>query len=706
MASQRKKVSTACLACRKRKTRCDGLQPECRTCQTYGSSCVYNLERDSRKTPSKAYISALKSRIKTLEDLLDTIVDAESSEARDELLRRVRQQRDSTREGSVIIGGDEEDVLLQDIVDANGWASEEADALKDMTSLLAHLHVDESGTVYSVGATSNVFESKPLRRTSAASEQQPPEVMTVQFVSGGPPHTQLSPTSPDHVAQPVYLTPMEHHLLQLYFTWQHPVCHLFSRDRFMRDSTSGSGNCCSPLLLAAVLAVGAHYSDFISTEQGDVYFARAKKLLEGEIERPSRTTCQALVLMGTREAGCGRERGSGWLYAGMGFRMGIDLGIHLDPQKLRDQGYLSAEDVEERAFTFWGSFVSDRGWTAYLGRTESLPYRNVQRDICMPERVSSKGYRAWSPYTDDCYNKSNHSEDLSSSTYECDSFKHLCQLVALLGSIVRNLYNKETAPENKNGPSSEIVSGLHTKLCAWHNQLPHCMRLSSSASPVVLLVHMFYHTALILLFRPFVRARQRQTSASRNSTPYDISPLEICTKSALAITRCLKQYQKAYTLRRYANWIVHAVLTASTIFVINATGTVSPCNSSPDATCSPEEAARKLEETMRALAEMSAAWTNAGRCMLQLHQWIEKYNIPIRPKIMAQLPQPNPSLHWVEPATQYEGLPPTWISDFSTLLEQSSTTLLDMSSVPVDYTFWPSEFPDFMQPLEAKWNVF
>lgn len=315
MASQRKKVSTACLACRKRKTRCDGLQPECRTCQTYGSSCVYNLERDSRKTPSKAYISALKGRIKTLEDLLNTIVDAESSEARDEILRRVRQQRDSTREGSVIIGGDEEDALLQDTVDANGWASEEANALNDMTSLLAHLQVDESGTVYSVGATSNVFESKPPRRTSAASEQQPPEVVTAQFVSGGSPHTQLSPMK--HVAQPVYLTPMEHHLLQLYFTWQHPICHLFSRDRFMRDLTSGSGSCCSPLLLAAVLAVGAHYSDFISTEQGDVYFARAKKLLEGEIERPSRTTCQALVLMGTREAGCGRERGSGWLYAGM-----------------------------------------------------------------------------------------------------------------------------------------------------------------------------------------------------------------------------------------------------------------------------------------------------------------------------------------------------------------------------------------------------
>lgn len=44
----------------------------------------------------------------------------------------------------------------------------------------------------------------------------------------------------------------------------------------------------------------------------------------------------------------------------MGFRMGIDLGIHLDPQKLHDLGYLSAEDVEERALTFWGYFVSDK----------------------------------------------------------------------------------------------------------------------------------------------------------------------------------------------------------------------------------------------------------------------------------------------------------------------------------------------------------
>lgn len=40
--------------------------------------------------------------------------------------------------------------------------------------------------------------------------------------------------------------------------------------------------------------------------------------------------------------------------------MAVDLGIHEDPQRLYELGYLSSEDVEERALTFWASYVSDK----------------------------------------------------------------------------------------------------------------------------------------------------------------------------------------------------------------------------------------------------------------------------------------------------------------------------------------------------------
>lgn len=40
--------------------------------------------------------------------------------------------------------------------------------------------------------------------------------------------------------------------------------------------------------------------------------------------------------------------------------MALDLGIQENPKQLYDLGYLTSDDVEERALTFWGAFVSDK----------------------------------------------------------------------------------------------------------------------------------------------------------------------------------------------------------------------------------------------------------------------------------------------------------------------------------------------------------
>lgn len=352
---------------------------------TYDSPCVYNLEQDSRKasqmsaqtyylpslptsekvanwsrsqTPSKAYISALKARVVTLENLLDEILGAEA-DARDVIVRRIRQQRNRDTEQSTE-GRARDDLAdnqagrdVQDESDDEDSDKEEWDAVRDMTSRLAHLDVDDAGIVYSVGACANATREKPAPRTSGIeggfdvrSSSGPP---AVQF--------QLSPLALESFVNPTYLTPLEHHLLRLYFTWQHPVAHLFSEDRFMRDLCNGFGSCYSPLLLSVLLSIGAHYSRLANEQQGDVYFVRAKTLLSLELERPSLPTCQALVLMGSREAGCGREHGSGWLYSGMGFRMQIALGTDRNLKKVDKHGRLSTEEIEERAFTYYGSFI-------------------------------------------------------------------------------------------------------------------------------------------------------------------------------------------------------------------------------------------------------------------------------------------------------------------------------------------------------------
>jgi hypothetical protein len=58
-----------------------------------------------------------------------------------------------------------------------------------------------------------------------------------------------------------------------------------------------------------------------------------------------------------------------WLYSGMAFRIAVDLGIHLPPERLRDYvRNLTAEDIEIRKRLFWGCYTWDKAISLYLGR--------------------------------------------------------------------------------------------------------------------------------------------------------------------------------------------------------------------------------------------------------------------------------------------------------------------------------------------------
>ncbi|KUJ12841.1 uncharacterized protein LY89DRAFT_592586 [Mollisia scopiformis] len=59
----------ACLVCRRRKLRCDGVSPSCGRCARLGHECIYN---DARKKsgPRRGYVKGLESRLAQVEDLL------------------------------------------------------------------------------------------------------------------------------------------------------------------------------------------------------------------------------------------------------------------------------------------------------------------------------------------------------------------------------------------------------------------------------------------------------------------------------------------------------------------------------------------------------------------------------------------------------------------------------------------------------------
>lgn len=75
---------------------------------------------------------------------------------------------------------------------------------------------------------------------------------------------------------------------------------------------------------------------------------------------------------------------------------------------------------------------------------------------------------------------------------------------------------------------------------------------------------MYYHFAILLLFRPLIKLKIIGSS---------ISPRDVCSQAADAITGLLRSYAQLYTLRRTPSFVPYFVLTSSIMHLaIAATG--------------------------------------------------------------------------------------------------------------------------------------
>ena len=70
---------------------------------------------------------------------------------------------------------------------------------------------------------------------------------------------------------------------------------------------------------------------------------------------------------------------------------------------------------------------------------------------------------------------------------------------------------------------------------------------------------MYYHFAILLLFRPLIKLRIIGSS---------ISPRDVCSQAADAITGLLRSYAQLYTLRRTPSFVPYFVLKNSRTLLV------------------------------------------------------------------------------------------------------------------------------------------
>ncbi|RPB05323.1 hypothetical protein L873DRAFT_1758261 [Choiromyces venosus 120613-1] len=559
-SAKRRCVSSACIPCRRRKSKCDGASPACSTClAVYQTECTYDFDGDHRRKGAlKRDIEQLKEKNDSLDVIVATIRSASESEVC-EIVGHIREhgsladivrciKENTTMPDCEVHSGSEAD--LSEIVDKFRTGDS-----KHSCVLWSGIHSVDSERM---GSTDSRQYSGSWTRVTS----------DIEFISD---------------------------LMSLYFTWSHPSYVLFSKSCFLSDMSRGRNKYCSSLLVNAILALACHYSDREEAREtcslaimADHFFQEAKRILATEGEAPCLTSVQALALMSLREAGCGRNS-SGWMYSGRAFRMALDLGLNL---RLDWPGF-SPTETEVRKITFWGCFTLDKMWSMFLGRIPQLPSTIV--GVSKPSVFPPIESELWQPYTD---------HGVPHGTPQSGRVQgvaiYFAEVSEILGDVLTLLYSP------KERVTLQILNATYSRLKDWKAQLPEDMAPKSSSLPSALLLHLYYHCTIGLLFRPFF---------AKELTFFGESPREICRQAAKDSAKVFALFREGYSLRR-------TVITSSQIILAMTLLMLIDLPSSPAIETT-------IVQCLKDLRELSSVWAWCASALQGIEKLVGRLNVEL-----------------------------------------------------------------------------
>ncbi|KAF1919600.1 fungal-specific transcription factor domain-containing protein [Ampelomyces quisqualis] len=598
--SKRRCISSACVPCRRRKSKCDGTTPACSACAAvYRTPCVYDVNSDHRRKGvyrRHVDINSLTTRSSTLQTLVHALLNCPDHAVAD-LVHQMRtcESLDAVAEH---LGARENGGLDDDDDDAP--TSPAAPTLEgQLGSNMGELRLEDGSTRY-IGGTSHLLHLHAV---------DPPDTPPDERPSTADPLCSWTAVTTDPA--------LVQHLISLYFCWHYSFFTTLAKNLFLREFALGHpppGSTrrmlyCTPLLVNAMLALGCHFSSWPgaradrddSATAGDHFFRETKRLImEGDLhEVAALPTVQALALMSVREAGCGREA-KGWVYSGMSFRMACDLGLNLG---MHSNGTMDDAEEDARRITFWGCFLFDKCWSNYLGRLPQL--HNTMVTVPKFEVFPGEDAETWSAVTDSGISEA-HSQPSRTRAIALQISK-LCEISS---DLINFFYNPIDMDKAK-GKQAELkkLSEVHMRLETWRRELPKELEPKEGGLPHMLVMHMFFQLLFIHLFRPFLKY-----NPNNSPLPAHVSPRKLCTQAAAMISKLLRLYKRSHGLRQICNICVYIAHSACTIHLLNL----------------PEKnAKRDIIHGVKHLEEIAEGWLCARRTLGILSVLAKRWNVEL-----------------------------------------------------------------------------
>ncbi|KAI9494596.1 fungal-specific transcription factor domain-containing protein, partial [Zychaea mexicana] len=156
-------------------------------------------------------------------------------------------------------------------------------------------------------------------------------------------------------------------MLEQFFRENYEVMPIVPR-RYFFEQLRCKGPFITPLLLNAIYAQTSRYLDNSELPKPEVFYHRAKRLLDDFMDMPRISTVVALCYMSLYEPSPSTHRSGSpfcrsWMYSGMAYRMCLELGLHNQSNISKE---LPREEIELRKRVFWSCYCLDKvqsgGW--------------------------------------------------------------------------------------------------------------------------------------------------------------------------------------------------------------------------------------------------------------------------------------------------------------------------------------------------------
>ncbi|KAI7767057.1 hypothetical protein LZL87_012343 [Fusarium oxysporum] len=457
------------------------------------------------RPPSKRYVEALQERIRTLEAQLERFQNESRSQGKPPL--------NSTEDSYSNSEGDS-------IPDDSSYRS----PIRDISDRLGALNIGEDGQIHYFGSRSNfsLLKNSPVASSTVSSREL---------------QKQAADTLDQLNLRVEVSDELRNHLLDLFWSWQNTWQYIVVKELFLEDLyITHSGRYASPLLLSAVLALAARYSDRIELRTdpldhntaGNALAEQAKMILFYESQAPKVTTVQATALLGLREIATDKEA-LGWMYCGMAARMAFNLGLHLDRSHWVDTGHITKDEAEVGTIVWWGCYVLDKLFNIGLGRPSTIQEHEISAKL--PSMEHNAEYESWhsgSPIGEPIVFPRSH---------QVSNVRATVQLFRVTSSALDEIYRPGS--QHVKSLIMELVTKTHVNLIEFQINLPSCLRLSQSplapTLPHIYLLHLQTHVAIILLHRPFVGVQRRTLDPGSFHPSTGSSHLKECTSIILLL---------------------------------------------------------------------------------------------------------------------------------------------------------------------------